>query len=149
MPGSFNYQIMNPEMLTLKDTLEQLEITHKQLIALAILIGTDYNYGGIKGIGPKKGLKLIKKHGENFEELFKEAKWRENFDFDWKKIFDVFSNMPVTDDYKVTFENPDKEKLREILVTRHQFSEERVKNTLEKLEKAKKLNEQKGLGDFF
>ena len=50
--------------------LNELGISRKQLIVLGILVGTDFNPGGIKGIGPKKGLKLIKQYGENFENLF-------------------------------------------------------------------------------
>ncbi|MCF7872528.1 flap endonuclease-1 [Candidatus Woesearchaeota archaeon] len=149
MPGSYNYQVVNPELISLKFNLEQLGISYDQLIALSILIGTDYNYGGVKGIGPKKGLKLVQKHKEDFEALFKEAKWFDSFDIDWRKIFQVFKEMPIKDDYKIEFKNYDKEKIKEILVKKHEFSEERVNSTLDKLDNAKKVNEQKGLGEFF
>lgn len=149
MPGSYNYQIVNPELITLKENLERLDLTQDQLIALAVLIGTDYNYGGVKGIGPKKGIKLVQKHKDDFEALFEEAKWSENFETDWKKIIKVFKEMPVKKEYEIKFNNPDKQKIKQILVEKHEFSEERVNSTLEKLEKAKSLNEQKGLGDFF
>lgn len=149
MPGSYNYQVVNPEMFTLKDTLEKLELSHKQLIALAILVGTDYNYGGVKGIGPKKGIKLVKKHKDDFEALFTEVNWSEYFEIDWREIFRTFDEMPVIDDYDMTFNSPDVEKIKEILVKKHDFSQDRVNNTFEKLENAKKLNEQKGLSEFF
>ncbi|MCF7901719.1 flap endonuclease-1 [Candidatus Woesearchaeota archaeon] len=149
MPGSYNYQVVNPELLSLKDNLERLELSQDELIALAILIGTDYNYGGVKGIGPKKGIKLVKKHKGDFNALFEEAKWSETFDFDWRKIFEVFKQMPVKEDYVIEFKNYDKEKLINLLVKKCEFNEDRVNSTLDKLDKAKKLNEQKGLGDFF
>ncbi len=149
MPGSYGYKMIEPEVITLKESLEGLGLTQDQLIVLAILVGTDYNYGGIKGIGPKKALKLIKKHEDDFEEVFEEAKWKEHYDFDWKKIFELIKNMPVTDEYKMSFGNIDEEKIKELLVERHEFSEERVNNTLKKLEDAKKLQAQKGLHDYF
>ena len=39
-----------------------LEAAAASLIALAMLIGTDFNIGGIKGIGPKNALKLVIKY---------------------------------------------------------------------------------------
>ena len=57
--------------------------------------------------------------------------------------------MPVTDKYKIEFNSPDPDKIKKLLVNEYEFSEERVKNTLEKLDAAKKLNEQKGLSEFF
>src|SRR3989344_9162822 len=51
-----------PQMLTLKDMTESLGITREQLILLGILVGTDYNPSGVKGIGPKKALVLVKKY---------------------------------------------------------------------------------------
>lgn len=52
----------NAEQMMLDQTLEKHGITHSQLVDIAILIGTDYN-PGVSGIGPKRGLKYIKKHG--------------------------------------------------------------------------------------
>lgn len=148
MPGSYNFQIVNPEMIDLKQNLQNLNLSQDQLIVLSILIGTDYNYGGVKGIGPKKGIKMVQKH-DDYDALFAEAKWSETFDIDWKKILKIFKEMPVTDDYKIKFEPANPDKINKLLVKEHEFSEERVKNTLEKLNAAKKLNEQKGLSDFF
>ena len=52
--------------------LEMHEISYEQLVDLGIMIGTDF-HEGIKGIGPKTGLKLIKKHG-TMEEIAKKNK---------------------------------------------------------------------------
>ena len=149
MPGQFNHKATEPELITLKENLEALKINQDQLIALAILVGTDYNYGGIKGIGPKKAMKLLEKNGEDFEKIFEEAKWTEHYEFSWKKIYEIIKNMPTTDEYEVKFENPDPEEIKKILVEEHDFSEERVNSTLQKLEEYKKINAQKGLNDFF
>ena len=40
----------------LEKVLNSLQINHDQLICLGILSGTDFNPGGVKGIGPKKRL---------------------------------------------------------------------------------------------
>ena len=99
---------------------------------LGILVGTDFNPGGIKGIGPKKALKLIQSE-KPFETIFEELKP----DFDWKEIFDLFKNMPVTDDYSMEFNDIDEDKVKEILVEKHDFSVERVENTLNKINEDK------------
>jgi flap endonuclease-1 len=48
-----------PELLELKTVLKELGLTHEQLIAVALLMGTDYN-PGVHGIGPKTGLKIVR-----------------------------------------------------------------------------------------
>ena len=149
MPGSYNYKTINPELFVLQENLSLLGLTQDQLIVLSILVGTDYNYGGVKGIGPKKALKLIEKHKDNFEEIFSEAKWSESFSVAWKEIFNTIKEMPVTKDYKLDFNKPDSASIKKLLVEVYEFSEDRVNSTLDKLEVASKLNEQKGLSDFF
>ena len=72
MPGKFSYDKVNPEIVELKDVLNSLGIDQDQLIVLSMLVGTDYNIGGIKGIGPKKALGLVKTHGKDFDKLFEE-----------------------------------------------------------------------------
>ncbi len=144
-----SYEIVKPQQLVLDENLEALGISHDQLIVLGILIGTDFNVGGIKGIGPKKALTLIKEHGDDFDSLFKEVKWSEHFSHDWKDVFRLFKEMPVDKDYALSWNPIDREKVMSILCERHEFSEERVKDTLDKLDAAVSKSAQKGLGDFF
>jgi flap endonuclease-1 len=147
-PGKLAYAQVDPELIEHKDVLKELDLDNDQLRALALLIGTDYNIGGIKGIGPKKGLKLVQEHGHDFEALFAAAKWSENFEVSWNEVLDVFDNMPVVDPGKVTFGKMNAEKIEEILVARHDFSRERVNIALDKIAK-EQANSQKGLGDWF
>lgn len=142
------YETIKPELVDLSENLNHLGIDNDQLIALCMLVGTDYNVGGIKGIGPKNALKLIKKHKSVFDELFKEAKWSENFKFPWADVFYLIKKMPVTDKYKLKWKNIDRDKVMKILVDKHDFSEERVNNTLKKLLEENKKKQQKSLGDF-
>ena len=111
-------------------------------------VGTDYNVGGIKGVGPKKALGLIKKYKHDYDKLFKEAKWNEFFDFSWKDVFELIKNMKVTDKYNLEWKPPDKKKIIKVLVEEHDFSRERVEKSLERLEESVDKS-QKGLGDFF
>ena len=148
--GKFAYTTVKPEEILLKDVLDKLKIDLDQLIVLAILVGTDYNPGGVKGIGPKTAIKLVKEHANNFDLLFKEVKWKEHSpDLEWKEVFNTIKEMKVTDDYKLEWENFDDEKLIKLLVDGHDFSLERVKSKLDKIRDRKEELSQKGLGSFF
>jgi len=47
----------------MEELLESLGMTQSQFLDLCIVCTTDYNAGGIAGIGPIKGIKLIQQHG--------------------------------------------------------------------------------------
>lgn len=143
------YETINPDIINLKENLLNLGIAQEQLIALAMLIGTDYNAGGIKGIGPKSALKLVKKYEMNFNALFDDVKWNEFFDFSWQEVFDLFKNIPVNKNYELKWTEINEEKILKLLVDKHDFSEERVKSQIEGLSKEKNKKSQKGLNDFF
>jgi len=142
------YRTIKPELINLSENLNNLGIDQHQLIALGILIGTDYNPGGIKGIGPKKALKLVKQHGKDFKSLFTEVKFDEQFEHTWKEVFDHFIKMPVDKKYSLKRGNIKKEKIIELLVEQHDFSEERVQSSLDNIKKEITKRQQKTLGDF-
>ena len=147
--NKLSFETINPDLIVLEDNLRHLGINQEQLIALAMLIGTDYNMGGVKGIGPKTALKLVKKHENNFDALFEEAKWDENFEFEWEEVFDLIKNIPVDKKYELKWKEADEDKIMRILIDEHDFSEERVISQLEGLVKNKQNRNQKGLGEFF
>ncbi len=143
------YQRYSPEMIKLQDVLNELKLNRDQLIILAILVGTDYNPGGIKGIGPKKGLKLLHEHKAP-EDIFEAVKWSEhNPDLHWKEIFDTIKDIPVTDDYNLEWGKINNEELIHLLVSEYGFAEDRVKTRLEKMQKNSMGTAQKGLSSFF
>jgi len=145
--GALAYTTVKPELIVLSENLAHLGITQDQLIVLALLIGTDYNIGGVKGLGPKKGLKIVKEYELDFDKLFKNINWE--FDFNWKEPFNLIKNMPVTDDYKLAWEDIDEDKVVEILCNRHDFSKERVLKKIENLVKQKEEKKQTGLKKWF
>ncbi|MGC9310693.1 MAG: flap endonuclease-1, partial [Candidatus Aenigmatarchaeota archaeon] len=128
-----NLSIARSETLQLAELAKQ-RLSREQLILIGILVGTDYNVGGVNGIGPKKALSLVEKH-KTLEEIKKHIEWK--FDMEPETLFGFFMNPPVERDYKIEFGRPDREKVREILCEKHDFSEDRVKNTLDKLEEKK------------
>jgi flap endonuclease-1 len=137
-PGSYAYDEVLPETSSLSDNLNTLGIDREQLIALAMLTGTDYNIGGIKGIGPKNAIKLVKKHGKDFEALFEEVKWNDHFDYSWKEVFKLIHECPVDENIVVEFKRMDKKKVIELLVEKHEFNRERIEKTLDDLNKKPK-----------
>ncbi|MEK6840169.1 MAG: flap endonuclease-1 [Nanoarchaeota archaeon] len=129
----------SPELIELSKVLTKLDITQDQLTYMAILIGTDYSKG-VHGIGPMKALKLVQQH-KTPEKIFAAAK----ADFDWKEIYEIFVKMPIQKKYALTWKEPDEKKIKQLLIEKHSFSEERVDATLNKLLKKQQDKEQTGL----
>ncbi|MFC2143449.1 flap endonuclease-1 [Candidatus Aenigmatarchaeota archaeon] len=138
-----DYITIDPEMILLEDVLKKLCLNQEQLITLGILVGTDFNPGGISGIGPKKALTLVKEKG--FEEIFSDLEWA--FPSSPEEILEFFKN-PEKTDYQIAFRDLDEEKIKEILCEEHDFSTERIQNSIEKLKESKKSS-QKSLNKWF
>ena len=93
-----------------EETLKELKINKDQLLALAILVGTDFNPKGVKRIGPKTALKLVQQH-KSFEKIFSNVE----ADFDWKQVYATFKNMPIIKNYQLKWKEPDFSKITRIL----------------------------------
>ncbi len=145
LAGRNVYIQVKPELIVLEEVLAHLEITREQLVTLGILVGTDYNPGGVPGLGPKKSLKLVKEEKE-FDRVFSKVEWP--FDVSPRDIHEFFMNPPVTDDYEIKFGKVDREGLIKFLVEERDFSRERVKKTIERLESIEKKGHQKTLLSF-
>lgn len=145
---ALGFQTINPELIELQDVLNTLGMDNDQLIALSMLIGTDYNPGGIKGIGQKNGVKLVKKHGKDFDKLFEEVKWEGSFDFPWTEVYYAIKNIKVKEDPSLKTKPLDRSKIVHLLVDEHEFSADRVNRALDKLLRVKQKKEQKGLSDW-
>ena len=137
------------ELIEFENVLNKLQINHEQLICLAILVGTDYNPGGVRGIGQKRALEIVQKYKypvKIFDYIQNSNKYF--IDFDWQPIFKQFKEFTPLTKEKIIFEKADQEKIKEILVARHDFSEERINTALEKIKNLEELKKQKGLGEF-
>ena len=127
-------RLLTAEKVVLQELLDTHEINREQLVDLAIMIGTDF-HPGIKGIGPKTGLKLIKEH--NTIEAVCAAKDKEvpeRLD----EIREIFRNHPVVevDDEALNQGAVDVEGLKKFLVEDRQFSQKRFDNAMDLLEDA-------------
>jgi flap endonuclease-1 len=140
LPGKNVYIEVQPETVELSRVLRELNINHEQLIDVGILVGTDFNPDGVKGIGPKTALKLIQKHGtiEKVLPTLKEAK----LPVEPKRIREVFLRPKVTDDYRIAWKESDVEAVVDFLCRERDFSEERVRKALKKMSEG--LREDKG-----
>ena len=138
--GKLAFKTVEPLLVDLQENLQALELSHDRLIWLAMLVGTDYAPGGVKGIGPKKGLALVKQY-KTPQELFATV----SLDFAWSEVLDVFKRMPVTDEYKLQWGKVDRAGLVDFLVKEHDFSLERVEKVCDLIAPAKA---QSTLGDF-
>ena len=104
----------------------------EKLVEIGILIGTDYNEG-IKGIGPKKALALVKE-GRSLKSIFKEHEVEAEAELD--ELKEMFLKPKVVDKYKLEWKGPSKDRVIKILVDEHEFSVERVEKVIDNLEKA-------------
>lgn len=140
--GSFIY--IAPEMIEYEQVINQLGITADQLICLAILVGTDFNPGGVKGIGPKKAFDLVRRKKYPVS-IFAEIEERfGDVGFNWREVFEIFKK-PDVNKVRIEFPKLDEKKVKEILVERHEFSLDRIENGLGKLKNVKKESSQKKL----
>lgn len=146
--GQLKYETVKPELIELAPTLNSLGIDQDQLICLAMLVGTDFNVGGIHGIGPKKAIALVKEHGKDFDTLFESVHWDEHFEHPWTEVFYTIKKIPTTDDYQLKWTSPDVDKIQKILVDKHDFSLERVLSAIKKISKKSKDTTQRGLGEW-
>ncbi len=133
------YVSIGPELIELENVLNSLQINLDQLICLGILSGTDYNPGGVKGIGPKKALEVIRKK-KSPALIFKQFP---DLEFDWQEIFSLFKK-PDVKKQEIKFPKLNKEKIKKILLG-HDFSEERIESALRKLDEAKEQAKQQTL----
>ncbi len=124
------------ELIDLSETLNFLQLDVESLVRIALLVGTDYNPGGVEGIGPKTAIKIIR------EKKFDEYKSKIR---NYERLKNLFLKPLVSKDYELTWNKPNHEKIKEILVHRHEFSEERIDSALDKLNEVKEKGKQRTL----
>ncbi|MEM2926443.1 MAG: flap endonuclease-1 [Candidatus Bathyarchaeia archaeon] len=132
LPSLGNFRPLKPELIELKTMLNDLGISHEQLIDLAILIGTDFNRG-VKGIGVKSALKLIKAYGR-LENLPKEI----SVPKDYEEVRNLFLHPAVSESYDTNFSSLDEEGLLSFLCEEKNFRRDRVEELIRRMEAAAK-----------
>jgi flap endonuclease-1 len=140
LPSKNIYVDTIPEVIELNKVLQECQITYDQLVDVGILIGTDFNPNGIKGLGPKTALKLIKEHSklENAIPHIKNAA----FPVEPQQIREIFLHPQITDNYKLEWKKPNLDGIVDFLVRQKDFSEDRIKNAVERMQEG--IAKQKG-----
>jgi len=123
-----NLSISRAESLELIE-LKKTGLSREQLILIGLLVGTDYN-PGIRGIGPKKALELVKKT-TSLREIEKKVNW--DFEISMETLYNFFLNPPIFENYKIESGKLEPEKIKRLLCDEHNFSEERVQKFIDKL----------------
>jgi flap endonuclease-1 len=126
---------VKPELIELKNVLKELGITREQLIILGLLVGTDYN-PGIEGYGPKKALVLVTKE-KTLNNVLSNVEW--NWDIPAEDLYEFFLNPP-TIEADINFKPLQTDKILEMLVGQHEFSQERVEKVIKTLTDAKQTS---------
>jgi flap endonuclease-1 len=135
---------VTPELVTLSEVLGTLAVTREQLVDMGVLMGTDFN-DGIKGIGPKKALAIIKKFGR-LEDIPAEGKVVVPQEFE--EVRAIFLEPEVSDDYSLKWKNVDPEAVRRILCDRHGFSVDRIDSVLNRIAAKDDVRKQKSLDSW-
>ncbi len=134
VPGKDVYRDVKTEIIDSGEFLDALGIDRPQLVDMCILMGTDFN-AGIHGIGPKKGLKLIKDHGDIEHVL---AHIGEEIP-EYQQVRDIFLHGSYSDDYSVKPREVDRDAVIEYMRDRD-FSENRVTSALDRIDASRKAN---------
>ena len=130
LPSSGTFRPIVPETIDLNLMLASWRIDREGLVDLGILVGTDFN-DGVKGIGPKKALKLVQQHGriENMpDEIRQAAGDPETID----EIRRIYLEPEVTSDFEIRHEEPDLDGIVRFLCDEREFSRERVQAAIER-----------------
>ncbi len=130
LPSQGTFRPIVPETIELDRLLEGWRITREGLVDLGLLVGTDFN-DGIKGIGPKKALKLVQQHGriENMPDDIQTAIGDPGAVDEIRRIF---LSPDVTDTFEVQPAEPDLAGIVEFLCDEREFSRERVNAALDR-----------------
>jgi flap endonuclease-1 len=144
LPRQDTYIEIKPEIIELESVLKNLGVTREQLIIIGLLVGGDYN-PGIKGYGPKKALELVKKE-KTLKNVLEKIEW--NNEMPAEEIYDFYLNPEIEKNVNFEFKNPQPEKIMNLMVGEHEFSQERIEKIIKVLTESKESNKQKSLGSW-
>ena len=133
LPRSNRFVQIEPELVNLEDVLRTLGATREQLVDIGILIGTDFN-PGIKGIGPKKALSLIKEYGK-IEEAVSAGKVKEIEILD--QLRRIFLEPEICDIEKINWGTVQRPSIIGFMCDKHSFSVDRMNSALDRVPESK------------
>ncbi|MGA8904254.1 MAG: flap endonuclease-1 [Candidatus Bathyarchaeia archaeon] len=131
LPRRDAYVEVEPKLIELAKVLEEFSLTREQLVDVGILIGTDFNPDGVKGIGPKTAVKLIYEHG-NLEKVMASNRGI-TIHPEPDLIRKIFLQPDVTPSYSLKWSKPDEGKVVSFLCGERDFSEDRVRKAVSRM----------------
>ena len=147
LPRRDAYVEVEPMIVELAKVLKEFSMTREQLVDVGILIGTDFNPDGVKGIGPRTALKLIREN-ENLETVMSRNPGI-RISPDPSSIRKIFLEPKVTREYSLDWSKPDEEKIVAFLCGERDFSEDRVRKALSRMQANKSLRAKTTLESYF
>lgn len=151
-----------PEELRLAEVENETGLSRAQWVDVAMLLGTDFEKG-VKGVGPKKAVKLIEDHGDlegiqaalesgaidPASALHKQLTggWHELGDID--VVRSIFLKPTVDAEVTVHEGRFDPDAVVAILVEEHGFADGRVRSTVDRYTAVRDARKQASLDSFF
>lgn len=129
LPSRGISRIVPPELIDLAAMLQSLGLTHRQLVEAAILIGTDFDEG-VKGVGPKTAVKLLRSWGR-IEDL--PAKVRDALPPNVDEIRAYFLDPEIDPTPDIRRGRLDPEGVRDFLCGERGFAKDRVQSAVDRL----------------
>jgi flap endonuclease-1 len=133
VPNRNVYVDIEPEIIEQQQFLNETGLNLEQLVDVGILIGTDFNPGGIPGIGPKTALKLVREYNK-LEKIEKIEDSLANIPY--KEIREVFLKQEVPKVNSIEFNDINYDALVNFLCIEKNFSVARVNTSLDKVRKS-------------
>jgi len=130
LPSRGTFRPIVPETLELARLLEAWRIDRAALVDVALLVGTDFNEG-VKGIGPKKALKLVQDYGR-IEQMPSDIQKSVGDPAMLDKARRIYLEPDVTDDFDIRGSEPDHDGIVQFLCDEREFSRERVSAALDR-----------------
>lgn len=130
LPSQGTFRPIVPETIELERLLQAWRIDRPGLVDLALLVGTDFN-DGVRGIGPKKALKLVQQYGR-LEQMPPEIRDAVGEPDLIAAVRQIYLSPDVTDDFEVQPFAPDRDGVVRFLCEAREFGRDRVLAALER-----------------
>jgi len=133
VPNRNVYVDIEPEIIQQQQLLNETGLNLEQLVDVGILIGTDFNPGGIPGIGPKTALKLVKEYNK-LEKIDKIEDSVANIPYE--EIREIFLKQETLKIDNIKFGEINYDAVINLLCKEKDFSATRVNTSLDKVKKS-------------
>jgi flap endonuclease-1 len=133
VPNRNVYVDIEPEIIQQQLLLNETGLNLEQLVDVGIMIGTDFNPGGIPRIGPKTALKLV----QEYHKLEKIEKIEDSVvNIPYEEIREIFLKQETPKVDNIEFNEINYNALINFLCVEKNFSATRVNTSLDKLKKS-------------